>query len=120
MALLYESDVPAPSPHRDDADAATAPDGLAPVAEWSDGPLYGFYSACYVVASPEGYVGYAKVCTGRASSPWSTSTGIAKIGTRGYPTPQQAAHGLTRKVERTLEMRRQRALNRFLQTFRPR
>lgn len=93
---------------------------LAPVAEWSDGPQYGLYSACYVVASPEGFVGYAKVCTGRARCAWSTTTSIAKIGTRAYPTLELAMQGLTRKVQRTLEIRRERVLDRFLQAFRSR
>lgn len=98
----------------------SAPDStlLAPVVEWVVGPMHGFYSACYVVSSDDGYVGYAKVCTGRTRCVWTTTKGIAKIGTTGYPTLQQAVQGLNRKIEHTLESRRRRVVDRMLDALR--
>lgn len=93
-------------------------DNLTPAFEWCSGPLHGLYSACYVVHTGDDFVGYAKLCTKRPANAWSTTSGIAKIGSRAYPTVQQAIDGLNRKVERALAVRRARVLDRFLAGFR--
>ncbi len=35
------------------------------------GPMWGYYLACYTVAVPEGFVGYAKVCEHPPESTWT-------------------------------------------------
>jgi hypothetical protein len=63
------------------------------------GPIRGHYLAAYTVASPEGWFGYAKVCTGRPESAWDGTPVLWKVAAGPFPLEDLAMARVLDKAE---------------------
>ena len=82
--------------------------------EHIDGPILGFYLACYTIEASDGYFAYAKVCLDKPTSAWDPAVFVLKVGAGPCPSPEEALLAVIARSERRIARREARRNSNWL------
>ena len=82
--------------------------------EHIDGPILGFYLACYTIEASDGYFAYAKICLDKPSSVWDPAVFVLKVGAGPHPSPEEALLAVIARSERRIARREARRNSNWL------
>jgi hypothetical protein len=70
--------------------------------EQINGPVHGYWLACYTVESEQGHYAYAKLCIAQPDDVWDAEFAVRKVGAGPYADPAEAIRLLVERTSRRL------------------